>query len=163
MAADMLLDGNVKVSWVPTIANIASPTAVELTAGVSLETRLTPDGLDISFDTNMIDNSALGSSYNTEAVGRSKVSLSLKYKAQAVGSSDPVATALVYQAVGYLVVRRGTPATTAFAAAQKVEVYPAQVGRPNPDAVAPNAIQTVTVKMGSTGDPRGWDNPATLA
>jgi hypothetical protein len=111
----------------------------------------------------MIDNSALGSSYNTEAVGRSKVSISLKYKAQAVGSTDPVATALVYQAVGYLVVRRGTPATTAFAAAQKAEVYPAQVGRPNPDAVAPNAIQTVTVKMGSTGDPRGWDNPATLA
>src|SRR5690349_11835793 len=112
MAADMLLDGNVKVSWVPTIANIAAPTAAELTAGTPLEQRLVPDGLDISFDTSMIDNSALGSSYNTEAVGRSKVSISLKYKAQAVGSSDPVATALVYQAVGYLVVRRGTPATT---------------------------------------------------
>jgi hypothetical protein len=35
MAADMLLDGNVKVSWVPTIANIAAPTAAELTAGVA--------------------------------------------------------------------------------------------------------------------------------
>jgi hypothetical protein len=25
--ADMLLDGNLKASWVPTIANIAAPTA----------------------------------------------------------------------------------------------------------------------------------------
>jgi hypothetical protein len=160
--ADLLLDGNVKASWVPTISNIAAPTAVELTAGTALEQRLTPDGLDISFDTDMIDNSALGSTYSTELVGRSKVSITLKYKA-ATGASDPVATALVYAANGYLVVRRGTSAATAFAASQKVEVYPVQIGRPNPDAPAPNSIQTITVRMGSTGDPRGWDNPATVA
>jgi hypothetical protein len=161
--ADMLLDGNLKASWVPTIASLAAPTVAELNAGVSLEDRLTPDGLNIGFDTNMIDNSALSSTYNTEQVGRSKVTTTLKYKAGAVGTTDTVATALTFRAVGYLVVRRGTDSATAFAAAQKVEVYPAQCGRPNPEVPAPNAIQTVTVQLGSTGTPRGFDNPATVA
>jgi hypothetical protein len=161
--ADMLLDGNLKASWVPSITNIAAPTVAELTAGVSLEERLTPDGLNISFDTSMIDNSALNSTYNTEQVGRSKVTTTLKYKKGAVGTTDDVSDALIFRAVGFLVVRRGMDSATAFAATQKVEVYPAQCGRPNPDAPAPNAIQTVTVQLGSTGTPRGMDNPATIA
>lgn len=161
--ADMLLDGNLKVSWVSTIASLAAPTVAELNAGVSLESRLTPDGVNISFDTKMIDNSALDSTYDTEQVGRSKVATSLKYKAGAVGTTDDVRNALVFRAVGFLVVRRGTDSTTAFAASQKVEVYPSQCGRPNPDSPAPNAIQTVMVQLGSTGTPRGFDNPATVA
>lgn len=161
--ADMLLDGNLKVSWVPTIASIGAPTVAELGAGVSLEERLTPDGLNITFDTAMIDNSALNSTYDTEQVGRSKVSTTLKYKKGAVGTTDTVADTLTFRAVGYLVVRRGTDASTAFAAAQKVEVYPSQCGRPNPDVPAPNSIQTVTVQLGSTGTPRGMDDPATVA
>jgi hypothetical protein len=161
--ADMLLDGNLRASWVPTIANIAAPTVAELTAGVALEERLTPDGLNIGFDTSMIDNSALNSTYDTEQVGRSKVTTTLKYKAGAVGTTDTVRDALTFRAVGYLVVRRGIAASTAFVAAQKVEVYPSQCGRPNPDVPAPNSIQTVTVQLGSTGTPRGFDDPAVVA
>jgi hypothetical protein len=108
--ADMLLDGNLKVSFVPAVANIAAPTVAELTAGVGLEERLTPDGLNISFDTSMIDNSALNSTYDTEQVGRSKVTTTLKYKAGAVGTSDDVRDALTFRAVGFLVVRRGVDA-----------------------------------------------------
>ncbi len=161
--ADMLLDGNIKVSWVSTISNIAAPTVAELTAGVSLEDRLTPDGLNIGFDTSMIPNSALSSTYDTEQVGRSKVTTTLKYKKGAVGTTDTLADTLVFRAAGFLVVRRGVDSATAFAAADDVEVYPSQCGRPNPDAPAPNSIQTVTVQLGSTGTPRGMDNPATVA
>jgi len=161
--ADMLLDGNIKVSWVPTVANLAAPTVAELTAGVSLEERLTPDGLSITFDTSMIPNSALNSTYDTEQVGRSKVTTTLKYKAGAVGSTDDVRDALSFRAVGVLAVRRGVDAATAWTAAQEVELYPSQCGRPNPDAPAPNAIQVVTVQLGSTGTPRGFDNPGVIA
>jgi hypothetical protein len=161
--ADMLLDGNIKAAWVPTIANIAAPTVAELTAGVDLADRLTPDGLNISFDTSMIDNSALSSTYDTEQVGRSKVTTTLKYKAGAIGTTDDVRDALSFRAVGYLVVRRGVDSATAWTAAQEVEVYPSQCGRPNPDVPAPNMIQTVTVQLGSTGTPRGFDNPAVIA
>src|SRR5574337_360881 len=62
----------------------------------------------------------------------------------------------MYRANGYLVVRRGRDAATAWTAADKVEVYPIQVGRPTPDAPAANTLQTVTVRCGSTGNPRGW-------
>ncbi len=161
--ADMLLDGNLKASWVPTVAAIAAPTVAELNAGVELETRLTPDGLNIAFTTNMIDNSALNSTYETEQVGRSKVTTTLKFKAGATGTSDVVRDALTFRAVGYLVVRRGIDSATAWAATQEVEVYPSQCGRPNPDVPAPNAIQTVTVQLGSTGTPRGFDDPAVVA
>lgn len=161
--ADMLLDGNLKASWVPTIANLDAPTVAELTAGVSLESRLTPDGLNISFDTSMINNSALSSTYETEQVGRSKVTTTLKYKAGAPGTTDTVRETLTFRAVGFLVVRRGVDSSQAFAAADKVEIYPSQCGRPNPDVPAPNAIQVVTVQLGSTGTPRGFDDPATVA
>ena len=161
--ADMLLDGNLKVSWVPTINNLAAPTVAELTAGISLEERLTPDGLNISFDTAMIANSALNSTYDTEQVGRSKVTTTLKYKAGAAGATDTVRDTLIFRAVGFLVVRRGVDSATNWTAAQKVEVYPSQCGRPNPDVPAPNSIQTVTVQLGSTGTPRGFDNPAVVA
>jgi hypothetical protein len=161
--ADMLLDGNVKAWWVPTIASIAAPTVAEITAGVTLEDRLTPDGLNISFDTAMIDNSALASTYDTEQVGRSKVTTTLKYKAGAAGTTDLVRTTLTFRAVGFLVVRRGLDSAVAIAASQKLEVYPSQCGRPNPDTPAPNAIQIVTVQLGSTGTPRGFDDPAVAA
>jgi hypothetical protein len=161
--ADMLLDGNLKASWVAVIANQGAPTVAELTAGISLEDRLTPDGLNIGFDTTMIDNSALNSTYNTEQVGRSKVTTTLKYKKGAAGTTDTVADTLIFRAVGFLVVRRGIDSATGWVAAQKVEVYPSQCGRPNPDSPAPNAIQMVTVQLGSTGTPRGMDNPATVA
>ena len=45
--ADILGDGAIKVGWVTTISNTAAPTAVEVGAGVDLETFITPDGLDI--------------------------------------------------------------------------------------------------------------------
>ena len=161
--ADMLLDGNLKVSWVSTIANQAAPTAAELTAGISLEDRLTPDGLNIGFQTTMVPNSALSSTYDTEQVGRSKVTTSLKYKKGAEGTTDTVANALTFRAVGFLVVRRGVASATAFTTGDKVEVYPSQCGRPNPEVPAPNAIQLVTVELGSTGTPNGMDDPAVVA
>lgn len=163
MAADMLVDGMVKASFVPTVADLAAPTVAELTAGTSLEPRLTPDGLGITFDDSMIDNSSLNSSYSTEAIGRSKVAITLKYKAQEVGSTDAVKTALSYLSEGFLVVRRGVLASTAFTTGDKVEVYPAQCGRPNPSSPAPNTIQTVTVKLGSTGAPKGFGDEAVVA
>ena len=58
--------------------------------------------------------------------------------------------ALVRGASGYMVVRRDVVSTTAWTAAQKAEVYPAQCMRPNPATPAANALQTVTVGMAVT-------------
>ena len=42
--ADIIVDGMTKVSYVPTIANIAAPTVAELNAGTALQSTLIPAG-----------------------------------------------------------------------------------------------------------------------
>ena len=164
--ADLGFDGMVKVSFVPTIVAIAAPTVSELTAGTSLEGRLLPDGLATPVETATIDNSKMNSTANSEIVGRRSFSgLMVKYVRGP--SSDTAAaaveTALVYGATGYLVVRRDIVATTAWTAAQKVEVYPVQVKEANPDSPGPDTLQAVEVGFAVTADPRGFSNRATVA
>ena len=161
--SDMLLDGMVKVAWVPIVTDLAAPTVADLTAGVELTERLTPDGLDVSSEDEMIDNSSLASTYSTEQVGRSKVTITLKYKADQDQANDDVKDALTYKALGFLAVRRGIAWDTDWTAAQNIELYPAQCGRPSPDAPAPNSLQTVTVRMASTSTPKAFGDEAVVA
>lgn len=158
---DYGFDGMIKVSFVPTIASIAAPTTAELNAGTSLEDVLAADGLSISSDTASVDTSKLSSTSTSQIVGRSTFSLSIKYVRGTAATA--VETAMSRGANGYLVVRRDVVATTAWAAAQKVEVYPCQVADVNPDSPAPNALQTVTVPLMNTALPRTLTNRATVA
>lgn len=164
--ADLGFDGMVKVSFVPTIANIAAPTVVELGAGTSLEGRLLPDGLSRPSDTARVDNSKMSSTFNTNIAGRRTFDgLSVKYVR---GPSSDVAataveTALVYKAEGYLVIRTNIASTTAWTAAQKVEVYPVQVLNPNPDDVAGDTLQAVEVQFAMTKEPKAYGDFATVA
>lgn len=162
--ADLGFDGMVRVAFVPTIANIAAPTVAELGAGVDLECRLLPDGLSTPSETAEIDTSKLCSTSNSAIVGRRSYSgLSVKYVRGTEAEAQEVEEALVYKATGFLVVRRDIVATTAWAASQRVEVYPVQVKEPNPDSPAADALQAVEVGFTNTGDPRGFSNPATVA
>lgn len=163
--ADYGFDGMIKVSFVPTVTNLASPTVAELNAGVSLEGRLTPDGLSLGIDTSEIDNSKLNSVANSAIIGRDTYAPSVKYVRGDGTNDQAVQTALVRGASGFLAVRRDKLATLAFAAADKVELYPVMCKRPSPDDPAPNALQTVMVGMTMTDGTkvRGIDNPATVA
>lgn len=154
--ADLSFDGNMRVSFVPTIANIAAPTVVEVNAGTDLTPRLTPDGLSISTDTNSIDNTKMSSTANSSKAGRRTFTASVTYTRGTAAPELAVETALVYRAAGYLVVRRDIAYTTAFAAAQKVEVYPVEVGEPNPTSPAPDALQNVEVPMMISADPKSY-------
>lgn len=162
---DLGFDGMIKVSWVPTISNIAAPTVVELTAGTPLEGALLPDGLTISADTAEVDNSKMNSIANTVIVGRGTWTLAVKYvRGDAANTyATAVEAALAPKANGYLVVRRDIVSTTAWVAAQKVEVYPAQVGYANPDSPAANTLQAVEVPLKNTGTPRDITNRAVVA
>lgn len=163
--ADLGFDGMIKVSWVTTITNIAAPTVAELNAGTSLEGRLLPDGLTISADTAGVDNSKLSSTANSQIVGRGTWSLGVKYVRgdSADTAATAVETAMAPKANGYLVVRRDIVSTTAWAAAQKVEVYPGQIGYANPDSPAADTLQAVAVPIMSTAQPRDITNRATVA
>ena len=68
--ADVVIDGYIRVSSVPTIANLAAPTTAELNAGVAYEMLLTQDGLNgFASTTNWVNNSALGSTFDTQLPG----------------------------------------------------------------------------------------------
>lgn len=163
--ADYGFDGMIKVSFVPTVANVDSPTTAELNAGVPLEGRLTADGLQIGTDTASIDTSKLNSTANSETIGRDTFTVSVTYVRGDDADAEAVQTALVRGAAGYLAVRRNKVSTLAFAAADEVELYPVICKRPNPAAPAANALQTVTVGMSVTdgNKVRGVDDPAVIA
>ena len=163
--ADYGFDGMIKAAFVPTIASVDGPTVAELNAGVDLEGRLTADGLSISSETASIDTSKLNSTGNSEIIGRDTFSVSVTYVRGSDSAATEVQDALVRGASGYLVVRRNLVSTTAWTAAQEVEVYPVQVKRPSPNTPAANALQTVVVGMSvtDTNKVRAIDAPATVA
>lgn len=154
---DLLSDGNIRVYWVTTIANINAPTVAELNAGTRMDTVMTADGLHRDFETASVDNSALSSTFDTESVGRRKPALGVTIKRQT--GTDTVANLLAYQASGYLVVRDNIAASTAWAVSQTAEVYPAQCKQKSP-MYGPNTVQRYDVPMASTSDPA---LPATVA
>jgi hypothetical protein len=161
--ADYGFDGMIKVSFVPTIASLSAPTTVELSAGTPLEDVLTPDGLTISSDTANIDTSKLSSTFTANIIGRSSFTLGIKYVRGTDAKQTALETAMIKGANGYLVVRRDIVASTAWTAAQKVEIYPCQVGEANPDSPAPNALQTVSIPLTNTAPPKTLTNRATVA
>ena len=136
--ADIVMDGNVKVAWVTTISNTSAPTSSELNAGVDLTSWITPDGLNITTETADVDTTAVNSTQNTYAVGRRTDSASLTFKHQ--GFAAAPWTTFASNPSGYVVVRRGIAGSTAWAASQKVLVYPAQAGY---RALAPYAANEV--------------------
>ncbi|MBK6887034.1 MAG: hypothetical protein IPH03_11820 [Tetrasphaera sp.] len=103
--ADIIADGYVKVGWVTTLSSLTSPTAVQLGAGVDLETFLTADGLGIELGDEAVDTSALNSTFSTEKAGRGTVSIELTFKDQ--GAANPPWTTFATRPTGFLVVRTG--------------------------------------------------------
>lgn len=124
--AVVVIDGRVKVTWASAIASIAAPTTAELNAGTALQGYITPDGLEITPTTGAVDTSNLGSKFTTNRAGRRKFDVSITFHHDS--PTDTPYNLFPYQTNGYLVVRRGTDATTAWAASDKVEVYPLECG-----------------------------------
>lgn len=152
--ANLTYDGNVKVSFVSTISAQATPTVAELNAGTSLEAHITPDGFEVSMATAEVDQSSLASTFDTKAAGRRTPAINVTFKTlTSAGALTAAATALVYRAQGYIVVRKHKAATVAWAAADRVDVFPVEVGGVNPANAAPNEVQKATAPMFVTADP----------
>lgn len=148
---DIVVDGTIKVGWVTTLSSLTSPTATQITAGVDLESFITPDGLNVDEADEMIPTAALNSTFSTEKIGRTTVDASLTFKHQ--GLADPPWTTFASRPAGYLVVRYGVAATTDWAASQKVDIYPCTAGDRQPVQAAPNEVAKFTVPLFITGTP----------
>ncbi|HET7407963.1 MAG TPA: hypothetical protein VFJ21_12625 [Mycobacteriales bacterium] len=155
---DLRHDGNYLVTWVPGggagggIADLSAPTTTELAAGIQLECRLTPTGLTREPSTEMIDNSKLCSTFGSQIAGRTSYNLQI-VAVREEGDTSGVEAALTQYAEGYFVVRDDKPATQAYAAADNVEVYPAQVANVAKSTPAANELQTITYTFANTDAP----------
>jgi hypothetical protein len=132
--AKMLADGNVKVAYVPTIADISAPTATELNAGTDLECLITADGLSISVDEAVVALPALCETFDAESPGRAKYAIDLTAYRHSATVDDVAWTLLLRGLSGFLAVRYGVDVNTAWTAAQNALVFPGTAGerKPNP-------------------------------
>lgn len=146
---DIVSDGLTRVTWVPSIASPAAPTAAELNGGVALEGFITADGWDASTSTDPVDNSALNSTQNTQLAGRRSDTVTLTFKQQ--GKTAAPWTTFAGQPTGYLVRRSGVASGTAWASGQKVTVYPVQAGYRDEKAPAKNEMEKFAVPFYMTG------------
>ena len=154
--ADIILDGMVKVAVVPTVAAVdLSPTAAEITAGEVVSPYMPADGLR-NFDptTNKVDTTSIESTFDTFAFGRTGFGdTALVFKKQS-GTDDVYDLMTAYGTDLYLIIRVGVLASTAFAAAQEVSVYPIKLGQWSwLDLGTPNSVARYYVPVGISAPP----------
>lgn len=152
--ADVYADGNTRVAFVGSISNIAAPTTAELNAGTLLQSYITADGL-MGFEatTAEVDTTSLASTFNTKTIGRDDFSgTGLRLKKQTYGS-DTVFALLTRGTSGYIVIRRGITESTAWTAAQSVEVYPVTCGQRKMLSPEANTVQRYEVPTPITSAP----------
>lgn len=151
---DIVIDGQVRVAFVSTIASAAAPTVAEIGAGEELGSYIAPGGMEgFEASTDEVDTSALDSTYNTKRPGRtgySGTALVLKKQSGTDDAFDALKTKLTD---GYLVVRLGVDKATAWTAAQDVQVYPVSTGQWSPLPVEANSVYRYRVPMPVTGEP----------
>lgn len=145
-AVGLITDGKTKVSFVTTLASESAPSAATLTAGTSLEHFITADGL-IGFepDTADVDNSALDSTFDTKVAGRASFSNTALRLKKVTNGADTVYDLFVRDLSGYIVIRRGIVATTAWASTQRAEVYPVITGETKNLPPESNTVQKYEV------------------
>ena len=127
--ADIVVDGTVRVAFVPAIANQAAPTTAELNAGTLLQSVMTPDGLqNWQPTTAAVDNSALDSTFTTSTIGRDSFNNPvMQFKKQLTG--DTVYNLLTRGTAGFVAIRRYIASGTAWTSTQPVEIYPTICGQ----------------------------------
>lgn len=132
--ADMLNDGNIKVTYVPSIANISAPTTTELTAGTDLECLITADGFQPTVNEEVVSVPKLCETISAEAPGRATHQIVLTMVRQDESAEDVGWTTMLRGTSGYLVVRYGVAYDTAYAVSDDVQVFPGKSGerRPQP-------------------------------
>src|SRR5664279_854600 len=143
--ASYTFDGNIRVTWCPTIGNIAQPLLSELNGGVALEGYITPDGLDITPKDASVDTSTLKSTVNSAKPGRIDYQVSVTFLRD--DATDVAWVLLPRGTVGFLVVRDNLDSATGWVAGQKVAVYPGTSGIPKKDKIAINKRQTFSTEL----------------
>src|SRR5215207_298705 len=120
----------VRVQVVNSIANIAAPTVAELNAGTHITGFLTKDGVTTPADQNNVDVGTLADTFNAQVPGTFGGAIEMTGIRN--NTADTLWNLITYGLTTNVVVRRGVSTAAAWAAAQKVEVYPVVFHEPVP-------------------------------
>lgn len=144
--------GVTKYAWADTIANVAAPTTAELTGATELSslvvttTAVGPTASDTVNERSVTDTS----NAVVPTVGNYEGNLVLFRDFTAgvpTSGTDPMETFGAAGVVGYLIRRLGKPASDAFAAADKVEVYKFMTDTPQPQGGTGDGYLKLTVPL----------------
>lgn len=157
--ASVAADGNLKVVWVPAIANPAAPTLAELNAAsaIDLSCYLTADGFNPGTEEETVTDDRLCSRQSFARPGRTSDTLEIGYvfRGQDTAAVDNKAfTSLKHLTTGFIVERWGKDYAAAFAAADVVDVKPVQCGVQRKQAPEANSVQRIMQTMHIVGTVR---------
>lgn len=142
-------EGNNKVWFVPTIANHASPTMVEINAGTDLSPFITKDGIAVPNGQNMVDSATINDTFDAQRVGSwGGGPLTLTMFRDDTDESDSY-DLITYGLEGYIVIGRfGT-----IGIGDKVEVWPIEAHQPTLMQSAANEMQKFSAAFAVTATP----------
>lgn len=137
-----IYEGNTKVYWLTSCANIAAPTVAEINAGKYIGQFMTKDGLALNISQAAVDTAGIDSVWDTQIGG--SVGMTPELTLFRDGSSETNGWDLVVQGTdGYLLVSYfGVPV-----AGSKCAVVPAEMGMGKPTNSAANEAQKFTVSF----------------
>lgn len=148
-------EGNVKVAFVPAIANLAAPTVAELTAtgAVDITCYLPETWGGITADQAKGEQRRMCSKESFETLGRIKravADLTYTYLPQSpdTDAANKVKKALATGVNGFLVTRYGPDATDAFAVGDVVDVLPIEAGAQNKNTGGSDEFAPLTITQG---------------
>jgi hypothetical protein len=144
--ASVISDGNVRVQWVPSIADPEAPNALELNdpTGLDLTYYLTDSGWAPNMSEDTVTDPRLCSRQTFTRPGRNQTTLPLAYVYNPENpDEDEARLTLVDRATGFIVARWGDDYERPFDTGDIVDVYPVQMGRPNKQAATANTPLTI--------------------
>jgi hypothetical protein len=147
----LVYEGRTNVYWLTTCANIAAPTAAEITAGVALTTFTAKDGVAVNTTTNNVDSATIAEIFDAQDVGSWGAELELTLFRDA--TADTAWNLCVYGTAGFVVLDRFRVSGVLPIATNKVEVWPAKMHQPTPENSAANTLQRFVEKFAITSTP----------
>lgn len=148
-------DGTTRIDFVAAIAVPSAPTVAELNAITvqSIDGYITADGWSPTSEQATVADPRVASTQTFEQPGRKTRSLSITYVHNpAVPLQNKASTTLTEGVTGYIVTRFGIPRGTAYAASQKIQVWPITAGEQMPNYNGENSVHTITQKLFVTND-----------
>lgn len=141
-------DGNLRIAWITTYVS-GTLLAATVTSGVDLSCYFTPDGWNRALQEAAINDDRLCTTQSGEKPGRYSETLETQYiydPQDLTPASNLAYDTLLAGTSGFLVARYGLPYTTAWVAAQKVDVIAVKCGRQHKMPPAANDVLKIMQK-----------------